>query len=382
MNDGKKIIIIPDSFKGTMSSLEVCQIIKEELSKCLGEDIILTIPVADGGEGTVDSYINFTGASRIKTLTVGPYMEQITTEYAVNGTIAVIETASVAGYNLSHHIASPLDTTTYGLGLIIKDAIQRGCIKIILGLGGSCSNDGGAGLAAAMGTRFIDKNGKSFIPVGKTLEHIDTIDISETRKLLEGVEIIGMCDVSNPLYGANGAAMVFAPQKGASPQEALFLDEQLRCLSKSIRKNLHKDVRNMKGGGAAGGLGAGIHVFLNGRLTSGIDLMLDLVNFNTLLDNCSYVITGEGKLDCQSFNGKVVAGICKKANEKKVPVIIITGEKDIRLVELKKRGIVAVYETGKIDMSKSMAKIQAECRATMHREACNLSKFILKRNEL
>lgn len=375
----KKVIIIPDSFKGTMTSLEVIAIIKSRLSAYFKEDTLVTIPIADGGEGTVDCFMRLTDAVRVSARASGPLMESMTASYAIFDNTAIIETASVAGYALPPASKTPLDTTTYGVGQLIRDAIFRGCKKIILGLGGSCTNDAGAGLAAALGTKFMDQTGATFIPTGKNLGAVRQIDTSETRVLLSGIQIIGMCDVTNPLYGEHGAAKVFAPQKGASEKDVDLLDAQLVLFSQAIERCLHIDVSMLKGAGAAGGMGAGIVAFLQGNLLSGIDLILDLVDFDTLLESSSFVITGEGKLDSQSLGGKVIAGIGQRAKEKQVPVIIVTGEQEKGLTGLEALGIQAVFETGRLDPAKPLPELLASCRTALADTTDSLGQY-LRRN--
>lgn len=372
----EKIIIIPDSFKGTMSSLEVSEIIKNRLLTYFQAEDLITIPIADGGEGTVDCFMHFTGASRIFAKAAGPLMEPVTASYAMFGSTAVIETASVAGYALPPSSKTPLDTTTYGVGELIRDAVSRGCRKIILGLGGSCTNDGGAGLAAALGTTFLDKNGRAFLPTGKNLGEAEVIDTAETRRLLSGVQIIGMCDVTNPLYGENGAAAVFAPQKGASPEDVKLLDRQLVLFARAIERCLHMDVSLLKGSGAAGGMGAGIAAFLQGELLSGIDLILDLADFEKLLERSRFVVTGEGKLDRQSLSGKVIAGIGSRAKAKQIPVAAITGQKEPGLTGLEELGIKAVFETGKLDPEKPLSELLASCRRNLAGAADRLGRYL------
>lgn len=372
----EKIIIIPDSFKGTMTSLEVSEIIKKSLLKYFKEEELATIPIADGGEGTVDCFMHFTGASRIFAKAAGPLMQRMTASYAILGKTAVIETAAVAGYALPPSSKTPLNTTTYGVGELIQDAISKGCTKIILGLGGSCTNDAGAGLAAALGTKFTDSTGTPFIPVGKNLGDVRYIDTTETLRRLSDVEIIGMCDVANPLFGQNGAAAVFAPQKGASQEDVQLLDKQLVLFSRTIKHCLGVDVSTLKGGGAAGGMGAGIAAFLQGNLLSGIELILDLADFGHLLENSSFVITGEGRLDSQSLSGKVVAGISYRAKEKQIPVVVITGEQETGLDGLDTLGIKAVFETGKLDHTKPLSELLDSCKMTLSDTSDRLGHYL------
>lgn len=283
----KNIIVIPDSFKGTLSSIEVCDIVGSSIEAACPDFNVLTFPVADGGEGTVDCFLRIKDGTRIDLQVSGPDMSPVDSYYGIFGDTAVIEMAAAAGYSLRTDGSSPLNTTTYGVGELIHDAISRACKSIVIGLGGSCTNDGGAGMAAALGTRFYDSEGNEFVPVGGTLSKVTAIDQTETLQLLNGINIIGMCDVTNPMYGPDGAAYVFAPQKGASPDDVILLDNELQTFSETIRKSLNIDVSTIEGGGAAGALGAGIYAFLNGQLTKGIDVILDMIDFKTLLKDAS-----------------------------------------------------------------------------------------------
>ena len=372
----KKIIVIPDSFKGTMSSLEVRAISEYELLKHFREDLIVTIPVADGGEGTVECFARIKNADIVSVKTTDAFMRKINALYAVYDRTAVIELASAAGYSLNADEKDPLRSTTYGVGALIKDAVERGCKKIILGLGGSCTNDGGAGIAASLGAEFKDADGRVFVPTGNTLADVRSIDISSVKTLLKGIEIIGMCDTDSIMYGRNGAAFVFSPQKGAGPEEVKFLDHQLFAFSETIKKCLNTDVSRLKGGGAAGAAGAGICAFMGARLQSGAKTILNQVSFKELLDNCAVVITGEGRFDHQSLGGKLLTGISSMSMEKGVPVIIITGKCDKNLKNLSDYGIAAVFETGPFDPSKPISQIRYECREALKRTAGEVCQYI------
>ncbi len=375
----KKIIVIPDSFKGTFSSVEVCRIIKEEFTKYFSSGDIIAIPVADGGEGTVECFRRLKDASAFTVETTGPLMEKTEASYVVYRNTAVIELASAAGFSLAKGKSSPLKTTTYGVGTIIRDAVSRGCTRIILGLGGSCTNDAGAGIAAALGTVFFDSSGCAFIPVGETLSQVKNIDTSETERLLSGVEVMGMCDTASPMYGPEGAAFVFAPQKGASPEEVKLLDRQLLSFSETVKKCLGRDVSRLPGGGAAGAAGAGIAAFLSAELRKGIDTILDLISFDDLLDQCSFVVTGEGKFDCQSLGGKAVSGISAGAKKKGVPAIVIAGQYDREIKNLSSYGIEAVFEAGKFDPNQPPDQIRRTCTASLRRAAEDAGLFLYRR---
>lgn len=374
----KKIIVMPDSFKGTMTSPQVSGIIKEQLLKYFPQEMITTIPIADGGEGTVDCFMHFTDARRVTVCVKGPGMEEVDADYAVFGETAIIEVASAAGFSLSEGATNPLNSTTFGVGQLLDDAVSRGCRKIILGLGGSCTNDAGAGMAAAMGVVFTDVDGANFIPTGKNLGRVAYIDITALSKRLDDVQIVGMCDITNPLYGPQGAAMMFAPQKGADKEEVLLLDEQLKQFSRTIERCLGVNVSEIKGAGAAGGMGAGIRAFLQGKLISGIDLLLDMVDLDGLMEECCCIITGEGRFDAQSLGGKVVSGICERARKKGVPVIVVTGEQEQGLHNLETLGIKAVFESGKIDRTQTVEQIQQTCISNLEKTSAEMSQYIYK----
>ncbi len=365
----KKCILVPDSFKGTMNSIQISNIMKDVILKHWPDCEVISIPIADGGEGTVDCWLEALGGNKIFLKTKGPYMEDIDSFYGLAGKTAIIEMAASAGLPLVVDRPDPLRTTTYGVGELIRDAIRRGCKKIIIGLGGSCTNDAGAGMAAALGTVFRDANGRDFLPVGGTLSEVDSIDITEIERLVKGVEIIGICDIDNPMHGRQGAACVFAPQKGAGPEAVELLDRQLEKFAGTIYRCLGMDVGLLKGAGAAGAMGAGVHAFLKGQLKQGIDTILDLVGFEELLQGCDVVFTGEGRLDEQTLSGKVVSGVAGRAKHRNVPVIAVVGSMDQNMTAIFDIGVTEVYETGR--GRGSFAEIKANCledlRATLEK---------------
>lgn len=321
----KKCIIVPDSFKGTMSSLEVCEIIGAKVEKYFPDCEVIKIPIADGGEGTVDSFLYSLKAEKVLVEVTGPYGEPITGYYAKHGDNGIIEMAQSAGLPLVENRLNPAITTTYGTGLMIKHAIKNGCKNIIIGLGGSCTNDAGVGAANALGVEFFDNEGNSFLPTGNTLGKVVRIDTSKAKELLNGCNITAMCDIDNPMYGENGAAYIFGPQKGADKAMVLELDDNLKKLSKTIKENLGMDVSNIPGAGAAGAMGAGIVAFFGGTLQSGIHTILDIIHFEDLICDADLIFTGEGKIDYQSLRGKVVIGVSERASKLNVPVVAIVG---------------------------------------------------------
>jgi glycerate kinase len=340
-----KCIVIPDSFKGTMSSTEVSNIVKEEILNIFPKCNVRCIPIADGGEGTVEAFLQSLSNGKKVTLSVsGPYMEKMDVSYAVFEDTAVIEMASCAGLPLVENCENPLLTTTYGVGEQILHVINNYPIKrVILGLGGSCTNDAGCGCAAALGAIFKDNEGNDFIPTGGSIDKIKSIDISQVNIKLKGIQIIAMCDVNNPMHGITGAAHIFAPQKGADSATVLKLDENLKFLDELLKKQLGKAVGSIKGTGAAGAFGAGIIALMGGCLQSGIETILDMVKFDDELKDTNLVITGEGRLDSQTLSGKVIMGIAKRAAYAGVPVTVIAGAVEEDIDEIYSHGVSAVF---------------------------------------
>ena len=321
----KKCIVISDSFKGTISSLEICRIARESIPKFFPQCQVLTVPVADGGEGTVDCFVEAIGAQRVKAVVTGPYGEPIQASYGRKDGCAIIEMTAAAGLPMVGERRDPARSTTYGVGQLIAHAVEHGCREILLGLGGSATNDGGCGCAAALGVKFYDRQGAEFVPTGLTLDHIHKIDVSRARERLEGVTITVMCDVDNPLYGPRGAAYIFAPQKGANQDMVAQLDEGLRKLDKAIQMSLNCSVADLPGAGAAGGMGGGCVAFLGARLKSGIESVLDTIGFDVMLEGTDLVITGEGRIDSQSVHGKVISGIAGRAKPRNIPLLALVG---------------------------------------------------------
>lgn len=321
----KKCIVISDSFKGTLSTLDICAIAREVFPAHFPDCELVTLPVADGGEGTVACFLEALQAQPVTVSISGPFGEPIQAVYARKNSLAVIEMASAAGLPLAGERRDPETATTYGVGQLIRHAVEQGCTDILLGLGGSATNDGGCGCAAALGTCFFDAAGNSFVPVGGTLADIAHIDVRERCRLLENVRVTVMCDVENPLFGPNGAAWVFGPQKGADDAMAARLDDGLRHLDAAFQQDLGLHLADLPGAGAAGGMGAGSIAFLGGTLRSGIEAVLDAVDFDRRLDGTDLVITGEGRIDAQSVQGKVISGIARRTAPRNIPLVAIVG---------------------------------------------------------
>lgn len=365
----QNFILVPDSFKGTLSAIEVCNIMKASIKNLYEDANIISIPVADGGEGTVDAFLYALGGEKKSVWVSDAFNEQkILAHYAMlKDDIAVIEMATCAGLPLVKNRLEPDKTTTFGVGELIIDAINSGAKKIILGLGGSATNDGGCGMAAALGVKFKDEQDQEFIPTGGTLSQIYKIDMNNIYPKIKDVEFISMCDVDNPLCGKLGASAVFAPQKGADEDMVKLLDEGLAHLAKIIKRDLHIEVKDIKGAGAAGGLGAGSIAFLQSKLTKGIDVILDTIKFDELVSKADIVFTGEGKFDSQSLHGKVVMGVANRSQKYKTPVIVVTGAIGENIQEAYNKGITAIFSINKepMEFSKSALKSKENMILTM-----------------
>lgn len=346
----KKVVLIPDSFKGTLSSTQICDIIGGRVKAHYPDCKIVSIPVADGGEGSVDCFLAALGGEKVYVTAKNPYFEDITSFYGIidNGNTAVIEMAAAAGLPLVEDRKNPRRTTTYGVGQLILDAAGRGVKKIVVGLGGSSTNDGGCGAAAAIGIKFFKENGEEFIPTGGTTHEIARIDISGKAKALEGIEIVTMCDIDNPMYGPTGAAHVFGPQKGADPEMVNFLDEGIKHLSEVIKKDLDQDLSTLPGTGAAGAMGAGMIAFFGSKLQMGIETVLDTVNFSSAISDADMIFTGEGKIDSQSLRGKVVIGVAKRAAKQNIPVTVIAGGADNGIDEAYNLGVTSIFSINRL----------------------------------
>ena len=346
----KKVLIAPDSFKGTMNSIEVCDIISGSLKSRIPDVVVISIPVADGGEGTAECFLIAKGGRKVNVNVKGPFFDDLNVWYALinDGKTAIVELAACAGLSLVEGRKDPCNTTTYGVGQMALHAANSGAEEIYFAIGGSCTNDGGCGCAAALGVKFFDKNGIEFVPVGESLVDIETIDVSGIDKAIKNVKLNVICDVDNPLFGENGAAYIFAPQKGADGDMVRQLDEGLRNLAEKIKEFSGKDIGMMPGAGAAGGIGGGLAAFFDCRLESGIQTMLDVVEFEEIVSGCSLVLTGEGKIDSQSLRGKVVAGVAERTKPLGIPVIAIVGDIGDGYKGIYEKGVSAVVSTNRV----------------------------------
>jgi glycerate kinase len=371
----KKIVIAPDSFKGTMSSIEVCDIIEAGISKVRPDLAIVKVPIADGGEGTVDSFLTAVGGNKVGVKVKDPLFRDIDSFYGIlpDQRTAVIEMAAASGLPLVENEKNPYLTSTYGTGQLILDALNRGCRKLIIGLGGSATNDGGVGMAAALGIKFLNDQGQPIPLTGQGLANLSRIDLSQKDKRLEQLEILAACDVDNPLHGPNGAAYVFAPQKGADEAMVRDLDRNLAHYGEIIRRDLGISVQEIPGSGAAGGLGAGLVAFLGAKLKPGIDIVLDCVGFDQIISDAALVITGEGKIDGQSLRGKVPIGIGTRAKSLKVPVIVIVGDIGDDIDPVYQSGIKSIFSINRVAIPFDLAR--KRCKEDLEKTAESIFRF-------
>lgn len=371
----KRYVLIPDSFKGTISSVEICRIVSEAIRAQDPEAAVCAIPVADGGEGTVDAFLAALGGECVEMICKGPYGKDMSAHYAMlpDGT-AVIEMAMAAGLPLVGETRNPEKTTTYGVGQMIAHALHNGAGKIVLGLGGSATNDGGCGAAAALGVQFFNKDGKTFVPIGGTLKDICHISTDKMDSLVRSTPFFTMCDIDNPLCGENGASAIFGPQKGADSAMVKRLDSGLQHLAAVIRQDLGLDILDLPGSGAAGGFGGGSVAFFSSRLQMGINIILDMANFDQQAADADLVITGEGKLDSQSLRGKVVIGVARRAKALGVPVVALVGGCETDIAALYDEGVCGVFPINPLPAP--FEEVKHQVRDNLRFTADNLFHFI------
>lgn len=322
-----KFLFASDSFKGSLSSVEIVGILTEEAKRIFPDCECSGVSVADGGEGTIEAVIDAMNGQTRTVLVHGPLMEETTADYGVfDGSHAVIEMAKASGLPMvPAEKRNPLNTTTYGTGELIKAALDEGYRKIAIAIGGSATNDGGMGAMTALGVKFLDKAGNQLTGYGKDLGEVDRIDVSGLHPAVKETEFTVMCDVTNPLTGQNGATYTFGKQKGGTPEILEQLEKDMKSYAGKLLELTGIDVDQIKGTGAAGGLGAALNVFLNANMKSGIETVLDLIQFDTLLNGVDLVVTGEGRMDWQSAFGKVPSGIGMRCKEKGIPAVAIVG---------------------------------------------------------
>jgi len=340
-----KIILAPDKFKGSLTGMQFCSAVEEGIKKVLPKAHIVKLPLADGGDGTMEVLDYHLNGTRIELKVNDPLFRPIRATYLYLNSIktAFIEMAEASGMALlKAEEQNCFYTSTLGTGELILDAIKRGAKTIILGIGGSATNDCGIGMATALGYKFEDENGQELIPIGKNLLKIKKINSNDVHSELKAVTFKIACDVKNPLFGPNGAAYVYGPQKGASKSEIAHLDKGLEHISNLFSNTFNLEVYDIEGAGAAGGLGAGAIAFLNAELKSGIDLIKNLIDFDLKIKGANWIITGEGKLDAQTLSGKTIHGVINSAKKQNIPVAALCGSVDISIKTQEQLGLTYV----------------------------------------
>lgn len=336
-----KILIAPDKFKGSLSAEEVCESTAAALKQLDPTITIQSISMADGGEGTAQLLTTQTHGRWITCVVTDPLFRKIEAGYGISGdgTTAFIEMAAASGLQLlSLPERNPLKTTSFGTGELIADALHKGVKNIVLAIGGSATNDAGIGMAAALGSHFFNHQGKILTPTGENLTQLHSMDIGELQKRMKNITVTVLCDVNNPLSGPQGAAYVFAPQKGADAKTVTLLDQGLKNFAAVVKRDFDLTVE-FPGAGAAGGLGAGAKVFLNATLTRGIDYVIEALKVDAAIRNADLIITGEGKMDIQTLSGKVVAGVASCATRLNKPVIALVGKNELTESAWKQLGL-------------------------------------------
>lgn len=375
----KKITVASDSFKGSLSSLQVADAVEEGIHLVYPDCIVQKVNVADGGEGTMEALRQTLGGRVIEIEVADPLGRAVTSPYVIldDGVTAVLEMSSASGLPLlTPEERNPMLTSTYGTGQLIADALGKGCRKFLVGIGGSATNDAGMGMMRALGCRFLDSEGRELDGTGGTLAKVEEIDLSSLAGGLKESEFIVACDVDSSLYGPQGAAYVFSPQKGADEAMVKSLDEGLRHFSAVVRRATGKDVSELPGAGAAGGLGGGFVAFLDARLEKGIEMVLDAISFDSMIKGSDLVITGEGRVDFQTLTGKTPFGVLKRAQKQGIPVVAIGGAVTLGADEAIKAGFGGVYAVTPegMPLQEAMKKDVAE-RNIMNAVADILKKF-------
>jgi len=343
----RKIVLAPDSFKGSLTAVKVCEALATGIKTADNSIEVIKIPLSDGGEGFTESILTAVGGRKITCEVLDPLGRQISADYAVlpNETV-IIETASASGLSLIKvEERDPLNATSYGSGQLIRSALAAGYRKIVIGLGGSATVDGGAGLAQALGVRFYDKNNQLIDQpmTNALLETCGSIDMSGLLPEIGTADFTIASDVTNPLLGASGAVAVYAPQKGAPPEMLPLLENNLAHFCNLVEKTIGQAVRDIPGAGAAGGIGAGLLAFLDARIRSGIEMVLDLTDFNRRIADADLIITGEGRIDEQTVFGKTIAGVLQCAKQGQIPVVVVAGQTRGNLAELQQLGLREIY---------------------------------------
>lgn len=357
-----KMIFASDSFKGGISGREAGELLKKAANEVFGETETIILTAADGGEGTVDALLETCGEERILAGVHDARMRPVQAYYGrIDEKQAVIEMAAASGLPmLENDLRDPLKTTSYGTGELLRDALDKGFAKIAIGLGGSATNDGGMGAMRALGARFLDEADRELEGCGEDLEKVRRIDLSGLHPRIKEIELTIMCDVDNPLCGTDGATYTFGKQKGGTPEILERLEAGMQNYQNVLRETFEENPEEIRGGGAAGGLGAALALFCRGKIRPGVDTVLDMLEFDRLLDGASLVVTGEGRTDAQTAHGKVMYGIGMHAKEKGIPVIGLSGSLGEGAEELVKYGIRSMTATVNSPMTLETALARTE----------------------
>lgn len=358
-----KIVIAPQDFKGSISAQKVAEAIASGIRRVLPDAETVMVPLSDGGDGIVDALVYSTGGKTMTTKATGPLGKKVMAKWGIlgDGVTGVVEMSKASGITLvPRGKLNPLMATTYGTGELIRAALDVGCHKLIIGIGGSATNDGGAGMAQALGVKFLDNKGQELPWGGAALANLGRVDISRLEPRLAGCQVIAACDVTNPLCGEQGASMIYGPQKGATQEMCRELDAALSHYAEVIKRDLGVDVKDMPGTGAAGGLGAGLVAFLGAQLRSGTEIVSEAVGLDNYLRGASLVFTGEGRIDRQTLFGKTISSVAGKAKKFKIPVVAIVGEIAGDSREFSNHGIDAVLSItpGPISLREAMVKAE------------------------
>ncbi len=328
-----KVVVASDSFKGCLTSMQVAEGVEAGIRKCCPDCQVVKLAVADGGEGTVDALLETMGGRRVSAEVSDPLGRPCMAEYAIlnDEVTAVMEMSSASGLTLlKHEERNPLLTSTYGTGQMIADALDRGCRRFLIGIGGSATNDAGMGMLEALGCRFLDQEGNELRGCGESMTRVVTIDMSDLRPEVNESEFIVACDVDSPFHGPEGAAYVYGPQKGATPEMVIRLDAGLRNMADLIAREMGIQVADMPGAGAAGGLGGAFKAFLNAELRKGAEMVLEAIGFDEIIKDADLVITGEGRIDAQTMTGKLPYAVARRAGAQGIPVLAICGRAEIQ----------------------------------------------------
>lgn len=376
-----KFILAPDKYKGSLTGREFCEIVARGIKKVFPNAEIINRPLADGGDGTIDVVADYLNASKVSVTVKDPLFREVTTQYLLSEDkqTAFIEMSEASGYKLLNTSEmNCMYTTTLGTGDMIADALEQGAKNIVLGIGGSATNDGGMGMAKALGYSFLDADGNELEPIGKHLRDVAKIDREHVNPKLSDAKIQVACDVNNPFYGQNGAAHVYGDQKGASAEEIVFLDQGLQSFAEVLQSTFDIDVQKVAGAGAAGGVGGGAVAFLNAELASGVDLVMELANFDEVLQGADWVITGEGQLDGQTFSGKTINGVVQSSKKKHIPIAAFCGSIDVTIEEMQQMGldyaVSILNQVGDLDDAKAKSTENLELASYNFANLIKLSK--------